>query len=168
LLIDYYGTWIEDYPSHLPPTYYYDASLVTTWNSWLKRADYLVLFSPDSGAYPRSPSVINLLHENYRLVYSNPGTYVYCDIKNSSSSSTAANADLEQGVAAQREQELTLAVTDYDNSLSLMPCDVPALYDLGLVNETRGNTENAIALYEEVLALDPHYEPAMNNLSKLS
>ncbi|HEY5111019.1 MAG TPA: hypothetical protein VII67_01680 [Acidimicrobiales bacterium] len=165
VLIDYYGTWLQDDPAHLPPTDFYSSSLIATWNSWLRRADYVVLISPQSSAYPRAPSTVAIFNDNYRLVYSAPGTYAYCHVPNPNSSSSEANTYLRLGIAAQDNNQLAQAVTDYDHSLAITPCSAPALYDLGLIDETQGNTNGAIALYQEVLAIYPTYEPALTRLS---
>ena len=166
-MVDWYGTWLVDDPGNLPPTSVYSGSLVATWAAWLARADYVVLFSPESDAYPRTPEISALFARNYRLVYAAPGTYTYCDLGRRSSSAADARAALTAGIAEENRQDLSTAAADYEMSLALEPCAAAPMFDLGTVNQTRGNTDAAIALYQEVLAIYPGYRPAATNLSSL-
>jgi len=52
----------------------------------------------------------------------------------------------------------------YNRALELTPDFAQAYYDLGLIEQTKRNYDQAVRYYEQTLRLDPNYWPASNNL----
>ncbi len=159
-MIDYYGGWLVENPSGPPPIDGpYSSSLVATWAQLFTRADYLVFISPDTDAWPRTSLTIPL-YDQYRLVYAAAGSFVYCHVNRSEASASASRLALDAGVVAQGRRDFSLAVADYDQALVEEPCSAQPLFDLGTVQQLLGDNQAAIALYEEVLAINPGDLPA--------
>jgi tetratricopeptide (TPR) repeat protein len=72
---------------------------------------------------------------------------------------------LNAGLAEQREGHAVAAEEDYAVVLSLDPSNEFARYDLGVLAQEAGRTNEAISLYQEVLREDPNFAPAKQNLN---
>lgn len=85
----------------------------------------------------------------------------------SSSSATPESQLLTAGLAAQTQNHLQIAATDFRAVLTQDPGNKYALYDLGLIFQQQGNTNAAEAQYRAALVSDPNYVPALFNLAIL-
>lgn len=72
-------------------------------------------------------------------------------------------AYLELGFFYQ-SQENPLAITYYQNALQVEPNNKEIHKNLALMYDSMGETDKAIAEYQILLNIDPHYVPALNNL----
>ena len=58
-----------------------------------------------------------------------------------------------------------MLIADYETALTTDAGNVLALYNLGLIAQTSGDTEGAEARYRAVLVADAQYQPAVFNLA---
>lgn len=76
-----------------------------------------------------------------------------------------AGSNLDQGLAAQRAGNLSLAVTNYDRVLRAEPRNAYALYDLGTIYQDQGNENAAASQYRAAIVIDPKFVSALFNLA---
>ncbi len=76
-----------------------------------------------------------------------------------------ANKLLNAGIAEQRAGHSVAAEEDYAVVLTLYPTWTFPRYDLGVLEQEAGRTNEAMILYEKVLRQDPNFAPARNNLA---
>ncbi|MGL5849386.1 MAG: tetratricopeptide repeat protein [Phycicoccus sp.] len=90
----------------------------------------------------------------------------------STSPSASASADpagtqiatlLQDGIEFAQSNQLDQASTTFTNVLTLDPDNKFALYNLGLLAQTRKDTRGALTFYDRALAADPGYQPALYN-----
>ncbi|MGB3551577.1 MAG: hypothetical protein WA993_12845 [Candidatus Binatus sp.] len=74
---------------------------------------------------------------------------------------------LNAGLAEQRAGHAVAAEESYALVLSLFPSNEFARYDLGVLNQEAGRTNEAMALYAGVLRQDPNFTPAKQNMEYL-
>ncbi|MGL4175225.1 MAG: tetratricopeptide repeat protein [Dermatophilaceae bacterium] len=88
------------------------------------------------------------------------------------STSASASADpagtqvarlLQDGIGFAQNNQLDQASTTFTNVLTLDPDNKFALYNLGLLAQTRKDTRGALTFYDRALAADPNYRPALYN-----
>ena len=79
-LVDPFGIWLTDNDGFPPPSPPLEAAFVAKWRSWLERADFVVLSTPQSDYVPWTPDLITWFNSNYRLLASQPGVYVYQNV----------------------------------------------------------------------------------------
>jgi hypothetical protein len=72
---------------------------------------------------------------------------------------------LNAGIAEQRAGHSVAAEEDYATVLTLYPSWTFPRYDLGVLEQEAGRTNEAMTLYEKVLRQDPKFAPARNNLA---
>jgi tetratricopeptide (TPR) repeat protein len=139
------------------------------WRSWLGRANYVVLVAPRSDFIPWSPGLLAWFNNTFRLVYSQPGTYVYANssLPFSPSSDATANQLVTQGLAAEQGGNLNQAFSDYQAAATKDPNNKYAHYDLGYIYQQRNDTQDATTEYDKVLQLDPTFTRAIYNLAVL-
>ena len=78
---------------------------------------------------------------------------------------TPAAPALEAGLAKHVDGDLDGALVEYDRALQSDPKNVLALYNIGLIAQTRGDNTEAEQRYRAVLAVDEAYQPAVFNLA---
>jgi glycosyl transferase family 87 len=77
-LVDPFGVWLASDPAHPPPFYGpYSPEFLKMWRAWFERADYVVQVAPQSNFFPWPTDRLSWFNANYRLVFSQPGVYVY-------------------------------------------------------------------------------------------
>ena len=74
---------------------------------------------------------------------------------------------LNAGLAEQRAGHAVAAEEDYAVVLSLYPSNEFARYDLGVLDQEAGRTNEAMSLYAGVLREDPNFTPAKQNMEYL-
>lgn len=84
---------------------------------------------------------------------------------------TSQGAEVEQplqrGLQAHVDGDLDGAVAAYEEVLEADPENKLALYNLGLVEQSRGNNEEAETYYRQTIEVDDRYTPALFNLAIL-
>ncbi|MGL5819152.1 MAG: tetratricopeptide repeat protein [Phycicoccus sp.] len=70
---------------------------------------------------------------------------------------------LQDGIEFAQNNQLDQASTTFTNVLTLDPDNKFALYNLGLLAQTRKDTRGALTFYDRALAADPGYQPALYN-----
>jgi tetratricopeptide (TPR) repeat protein len=70
---------------------------------------------------------------------------------------------LQDGIAFAQNNQLDQASTTFTNVLTLDPDNKFALYNLGLLAQTRKDARGALTFYDRALATDPGYQPALYN-----
>ncbi len=76
---------------------------------------------------------------------------------------TRVAALLQAGIQQARQRNWPTATTAFQDVLAIDPRNVYALYDLGVVNETTNNNSRALRYYDQALAANGTYTPAMYN-----
>ena len=79
------------------------------------------------------------------------------------SNAAAVQALLEEGISQAQAKMLDQAATTFKNVLLLNPKNVYALYNLGVIDQTKSNTTGALSYYNQALSADSTYTPAMYN-----
>ena len=79
----------------------------------------------------------------------------------------AAAEALQRGLEAHRADDLDTAEEEYQEVLEIQPRNKHALYNLGLINQTRGDGQGAEAFYRRALNVDPDFVPVLFNLAIL-
>src|SRR5208282_3513323 len=74
---------------------------------------------------------------------------------------------LNAGLAEQQAGHAVAAEEDYPIVFSLYPSNEFARYDLGVLDQEAGRTNEAMSLYEGVLRDDPNFTPARQNMEYL-
>jgi tetratricopeptide (TPR) repeat protein len=70
---------------------------------------------------------------------------------------------LEKGIAQAQAGDLDAARVTFDNVLSLDPGNKYALFNLGIIEQSRKKRAAALDYYDAALESDPEYTPAMYN-----
>jgi len=70
---------------------------------------------------------------------------------------------LKSGIAQAGDKDWSAAEATFQRVLTAEPGNVYANYDLGVIYQTTGNTNEAIAYYDAALAANATYTPAMYN-----
>lgn len=78
-----------------------------------------------------------------------------------------AEAYHRRATAFYRQEELGLALSDLGQTLTLNPDHFEAAYGLGVIMETLENTDAAFGAYEQVLAIYPTHERALEAIDRL-
>lgn len=73
------------------------------------------------------------------------------------------NALLAQGIAQADANRLSQATTTFEDILAVSPTNKYALYNLGVIEQRRGDLSAAVARYDQALKADKTYTPAMYN-----
>jgi hypothetical protein len=76
-----------------------------------------------------------------------------------------ANKLLNAGIAEQRAGHSVTAEEDYAILLTLYPTWKFPRYDLGVLEQEAGQTNEAMSLYQTVLSEDPKFAPALDNIA---
>ena len=84
-----------------------------------------------------------------------------------SEGTAAKGGPLQRGLQAHVDGDLDAAVAAYQEVLGEDPENKLALYNLGLVEQSRGNNEDAEKYYRSTLEVDAEYTPALFNLAIL-
>ena len=82
---------------------------------------------------------------------------------NASNNSAAVQTLLKQGLSQAQAKMLEQAVTTFKNVLLLDPKNVYALYNLGVIDQTKNDTAGAVSYYNQAITADSTYTPAMYN-----
>jgi len=77
------------------------------------------------------------------------------------------DAYLLLGMIASKQEKYPEAIRAFQQTLSLRPDNIIAIYNLAQVYRKSGETEKAIEGFKEVLRRDPHYVNAMVNLGQI-
>jgi tetratricopeptide (TPR) repeat protein len=77
--------------------------------------------------------------------------------------STAVQTLLKQGLSQAQSKMLDQAVTTFKNVLLLDPKNVYALYNLGVIDQSKNDTAGAVSYYNKAISADGTYTPAMYN-----
>lgn len=78
---------------------------------------------------------------------------------------TVVAALLQTGIGQAEQKDWAAAVTTFDDVLAVSPRNVYALYNLGLIDQSTGNTAGADDYYDQAIAVDGKYTPALYNLA---
>ena len=78
------------------------------------------------------------------------------------------SAYFNMGRALKEQRSFTAAVESYEKGLDLEPSNILLLNSLGVAKLELGHTAEAVALFRRVVAIDPDYAPAQQNLSMLA
>ena len=70
---------------------------------------------------------------------------------------------LQSGLAQADKHNWSAAETNFQNVLAISPLNVYANYDLGVIAQNAGNPSDALAYYNNALAANAKYTPAMYN-----
>ena len=81
----------------------------------------------------------------------------------STTSASQISALLKTGITQAGDKDWSAAEATFRSILTAQPGNVYANYDLGVIYQTIGNTDEAIAYYNEALAANATYTPAMYN-----
>ena len=81
----------------------------------------------------------------------------------STTSASQISALLKTGITQAGNKDWSAAEATFRSILTAQPGNVYANYDLGVIYQTIGNTDEAIAYYNEALAANATYTPAMYN-----
>ncbi|MGA9721395.1 MAG: hypothetical protein WBQ86_02975, partial [Candidatus Binatus sp.] len=71
---------------------------------------------------------------------------------------------INAGIAEQQQGHAVLAEEDFAMVLSLYPTEKFSRYNLGVLEQEAGRTNEAMSLYQGVLREDPSFRPARNNV----
>lgn len=82
---------------------------------------------------------------------------------NVSNNSPAVQTLLKEGLSEAQAKMLDQAATTFKNVLLLDPKNVYALYNLGVIDQTKNDTAGAITYYNQAISADSTYTPAMYN-----
>lgn len=72
---------------------------------------------------------------------------------------------LQAGIRQAEQKNWAAADTTFSDVLAIVPRDVFALYNLGLVDQSVGDTAGAAYYYDQAIADDATYTPALYNLA---
>lgn len=72
---------------------------------------------------------------------------------------------LQIGIGQAEQKDWSAAETTFGDVLAIVPKDVYALYNLGLIDQSIGNTSGADSYYDQAIADDATYTPALYNLA---
>lgn len=171
-VIDPFGLWLVDddhQPPPAPPPF--PEAFVAKWRSWLEAADDVVLSVPFSDYIPWTPDLIAWFNRSYRLVFSLERVYVYEHQRPATPGATglpgSPAALLQQGLDAQAAGRLDQARRLYLEVLAKDPANTVAHYDLGVIHQQEGAAKEAENDYEQALATDAGFRPALFNLAVL-
>jgi Tfp pilus assembly protein PilF len=81
----------------------------------------------------------------------------------STTSASQVSSLLKTGVTQASEENWSDATTAFEGVLAIDPSNVYANYDLGVIYQTNGNSNEAISYYSKAVAADGAYTPAMYN-----
>src|SRR5260370_34994846 len=70
---------------------------------------------------------------------------------------------LQAGIQQARQRNWPTATTTFQDVLAIDPRNVYALYDLGVINETNNDNSRALEYYDQALAANGKYPPALYN-----
>jgi Tfp pilus assembly protein PilF len=70
---------------------------------------------------------------------------------------------LQSGLTQANQKNWSVAATNFENVLAISPSNVYANYDLGVIAQSTGNSNEAISYYNKALAANVAYTPAMYN-----
>jgi tetratricopeptide (TPR) repeat protein len=76
-----------------------------------------------------------------------------------------AGEALREGLAAHRDGDIEAAEEAYMEVLEILPDNKFALFNLGLISQTRGNNAEAVERYRRALDSDAKVTPALYNLA---
>jgi tetratricopeptide (TPR) repeat protein len=91
------------------------------------------------------------------------GTGSTASTGNVGNNSTAVQTLLKQGLSQAQSKMLDQAVTTFKNVLLLDPKNVYALYNLGVIDQSKNDTAGAVSYYNKAISADGTYTPAMYN-----
>ena len=89
------------------------------------------------------------------------------DLSSANERNQNAEVDISEGQAALQKDELREAEAKFRHAITLQPKSPVAQHFLGIVLEKEGNTEDAIAAYQEALELNPGDLSARQSLNRL-
>ena len=171
-VVDPYGVWLATFSAHLPPySGPYPEEFVATWGQWLNRADDVVLVGPQSDVIPWSADLTSWFNGDFRLLFSQPGLFVYEHVRHTSppgvNHAGIANQLVEAGLAAEGAGNVNQAFADYKAAATEDHHNKYAHYDLGYIYQQRGNTTRASTEYRKALLIDPKFADALYNMGVL-
>jgi len=80
---------------------------------------------------------------------------------------TRVAALLQVGIQRANQKDWTGATTTFQDVLAINPGNVYALYNLGVIDQTKGDSAAAIGFYKQALRESKKYTPAMYNMAIL-
>jgi len=80
---------------------------------------------------------------------------------------TRVAALLQVGIQRAEQKDWAGATTTFQDVLAINPGNVYALYNLGVIDQTAGNSPEAIGYYKMAIRVSPKYTPAMYNMAIL-
>ena len=84
-----------------------------------------------------------------------------------SSPADVANADVNQGLAAQAAGQMDTAAADYQEALKRDPRNKYAYFDLGVISGIQNNGAQAESYYRQAIGIDPAFTGPLFNLAIL-
>jgi Tfp pilus assembly protein PilF len=104
----------------------------------------------------------------------NPGELAASVSAGTSATVTAGMSDvtrvaalLQVGIQRANQKDWAGATTTFQDVLAINPGNVYALYNLGVIDQTAGNSSGAIGYYKMALTISRKYTPAMFNMAIL-
>ncbi|QLE54208.1 TIGR03032 family protein [Nostoc sp. TCL26-01] len=73
----------------------------------------------------------------------------------------------QQALDLQQQGKLALAISQYEQIITVYPEYAPAWYQIGVILGNQQQTEQAILAYQKTLSINPHHAEAYNNLGIL-
>jgi arylsulfatase A-like enzyme/Tfp pilus assembly protein PilF len=111
--------------------------------------------------------LVEALHAAFRAMQQNNLDNADADVaKIITEDPEIVDAYLLKGMVASKRENYPLAVSAFQQTLSLRPDHLIALFNLALVYSKSGQPQKAIEGFKEVLRKDPHYLKAMVNLAQ--
>jgi hypothetical protein len=83
-LADPFVLWLTENNGVAPPAPAVAPAFTAHWRAWLKRADYALLWVPQSSYVPWTRKLKSWFDKNYELVFGRPGTYLYRHVEKKS------------------------------------------------------------------------------------
>ncbi|WGD37874.1 tetratricopeptide repeat protein [Lysinibacter sp. HNR] len=75
----------------------------------------------------------------------------------------AVNELINIGIAEANANKISEAESTFKNVLALDPGNYFVLYDLGVLEQSKGNNNQALSYYDQALETNPDYTPALYN-----
>lgn len=170
-IVDPFGMWITrnggNQPGSSEPIL---ATFVAGWRSWLEQSNFLVLSVQFSDFIPWTPALTKWFNAHFVLISSQLHTFVYKNMGFTppvAIPSDRANQLVAAGLAAERAGHVDQAFNNYKNAVAKDPSNMFALYDLGHIDQDRGDVAEAATEYRSALRVDPMFADALYNMGVL-
>ncbi|MEU7893379.1 tetratricopeptide repeat protein [Nonomuraea sp. NPDC049152] len=169
--IDVFGQWLSADPAHPPSSEGpFNQKLVSTWETSMRQADYLILASPHTTFVPWTPQLDSYFRSNYTLLYTAPHAFLFrrtTELDPGRLPSGAADRLVWTGIAAQQAGNTKDAMTEYEGAARIDPRNKFAHFNMGTIHQQNGATTSAEREYAQALTIDPRFGGALYNMGVL-